>query len=443
MDLKSYFPVYKDILKLAGPVILSQVGQVTVSLADNMMVGHAGTTELAAASFANSIFIIGMVFGMGITMGSTPLVGRSFSKKQGMLVASYLKNGFILHVLIAATLVVVMGGVSLFLGKMGQPEEVVKMALPYFLVLVTSMFPLLLFFSGKQFLEGIGNTKRAMQITLIANAVNIGLNYLLIYGKFGFPELGLMGAGWATLISRILMPLMLFRTFNRVPQLKTYLHNAIHSKLERNKLKDLFNIGLPIGTQIVIEVLTFAVGAVMMGWIGKEELAAHQIALGMASATYMVGLGIGTATTIRVSHEHGVHNYAAIRKMVWAALHLVVLFMSSMGILFILFREALPWMFTQDIAVINIAASLLIVAALFQVFDGSQVCLLSVLRGMSDVKAPMFLAFLSYSVIGLPVSYLCAFAFNFGAVGIWMGFLFGLASAAVFFAIRIRKQLRE
>lgn len=443
MYLKSFFPVYKKILRLAGPVILSQVGQVSVSLADNMMVGHAGTTELAAASFANSIFIIGMVMGMGITMGLTPLVGRSFSKKENERVASYLKNGFLLYTLIALGIVAIMVGVSLFLGQMGQPVEVAEMALPYFLVLVASMFPLLLFFTGKQFLEGIGNTKKAMQITLISNAVNILLNYLLIYGKLGFPELGLMGAGWATLISRLIMPLMLLRSFTYVPQLKTYLKQAIASPVEKKKLKDLFNIGLPIGTQIVIEVLTFAIGAVMMGWIGKEQLAAHQIAIGMASFTYMISLGIGTATTIHVSHEHGVHNYDLIRKMVKASLHLVVFFMSSMGVLFVIFREAVPWLFTQDPAVIDIAAQLLIVAALFQVFDGTQVCLLSVLRGMSDVKSPMILAFLSYTVIGLPVSYGCAFWFNFGALGVWFGFLFGLIAAALFFAIRIQNQLRE
>lgn len=441
MALKSYFPFYKKNLQLAIPVILSQVGQVTVSLVDNMMVGHAGTTELAAASFSNSIFIIGMLLGMGITMGITPLVGKFFSQKNDHEVAAFLKNGFVLHGIIAMLLVVVMSVVALFLGRMGQPEEVVKLAYPYFMVLVASQLPLLLFYSLKQFLEGLGNTKVAMMITLTSNLVNLVFNYLLIFGKFGFPELGLMGAGISTFIARLIMPFLIIAFLRRHQSFSQYVKTALHAHFDRGRIKQLLSIGLPIGIQIVIEVLTFSVGAVMMGWLGKEQLAAHQIAIGMASFTYMISLGVGAASTILVSHEFGVHNIAGIRKMVSSALHLIVLFMFSMGILFILLREQLPWLFTQDRAVIQIAAGLLIIAAMFQVFDGIQVALLSVLRGMSDVRKPMILAFFSYSVIGLPISYIFGFILNFGAVGIWIGFLVGLAAAACFFTYRLRKLL--
>ena len=441
VNSKTYFPIYKKNLQLAIPVILSQVGQVTVSLVDNMMVGHAGTTELAAASFSNSIFIVGMLMGMGTTMGLTPLVGKYYRNKDENQVGSYLKNGLFIHSLIALVLMGVMTGVAFLLERMGQPREVSDIAFPYFLVLVASMFPLLVFYSFKQFLEGLGNTKMAMVITLSSNIVNVIFNYLLIYGKFGFPELGLLGAGIATFIARLIMPFMIFGFMwyhKSFVQLSRIAHQA---KIELSKVKELLNIGFPIGIQIVIEVLTFSVGAVMMGWIGKEQLAAHQVALGMASFTYMISLGIGAATTIHVSHEFGVNNIALIRRLFVAALHLVVIFMSGMGILFVIFRFQLPVLFTEDPAVIGIAAGLLIIAALFQVFDGIQVTLLSTLRGLSDVRMPMFLAFLSYSVIGLPISYACAFWLGLGSIGIWIGFLFGLASAAVLFGFRLKKIL--
>jgi len=439
--INSYINYYKKNLKLAIPVVFSQAGQVTVSLVDNMMVGHAGTTELAAASFSNSIFVLGLLFGLGITMGITPLVGRLYSKNEKEEVASYFKNGFLLHVIVALGIILVMSVVGLFLDQMGQPDDVAELSYSYFMVLVCSLFPLLLFFSGKQFLEGIGNTKIAMAITLGSNLVNVVLNYLLIFGKFGFPELGLLGAGIATLIARMLMPVFLFFYLRRNKGFSGLTDLAIGAKLEFRKVMDLLKVGFPIGVQIVIEVLTFSFGAVMMGWIGEAQLAAHQIAIGMASFTYMISLGIGAATTIRVSHAFGVGESHEIRKTMMASLHMIVVFMSFMGIIFIFCRNLLPWMFTKDVAVIQIAADLLIIAALFQVFDGLQVALLSALRGLSDVKMPMLMAFFSYSVIGVPVSYGCAFLLGFGSIGIWIGFLVGLIAAALFFGWRLKRLL--
>jgi len=377
-----------------------------------------------------------------MTMGITPLVGKSFSRKIEAEVGSYLKNGLLVHSVTAVSIIMIMVGVAFMLNKMGQPAEVSKLAFGYFLVLVGSIMPLLLFYSFKQFLEGMGNTKVAMVITLISNAVNVILNYLLIFGKFGFPELGLLGAGVATFISRLIMPFLVFvfmwhhTSFRRISRV------ARMAKLDLTKIRELFNIGFPIGAQIVVEVLTFSLGAIMMGWIGQVQLAAHQVAIGMASFTYMISLGIGASTTIHVSHEFGVKNFKLIRRFVSAALHLTVLFMSTMGVVFVLFRNELPRLFTEDLAVIKVAAGLLIIAALFQIFDGVQVALLSALRGLSDVRMPMFFAFLSYSVIGLPISYFCAFILGFGAIGVWIGFLFGLASAATLFTYRLRRMLR-
>ena len=441
MKFSAYFPLYKKNLRLAFPVVLSQIGQVTVSLVDNMMVGHVGTTELAAASFSINIFHIGMLFGIGITMGLTPLVGSAFSQKKEKMVGEYLKNGLLVHALATLVIGMVMGIISLYLNRMGQPVEVVEKAVPYYLLLVASLFPMLFFYSFKQFLEGVGNTRIAMYITLSSNLINIVLNYFLIYGKWGFPELGLNGAGIATFIARLCMPILLIPIILKNKQCKTEFRLAYYAKVQKKKLKEIFAVGFPIGLQIIIEVSTFSFGAIMMGWISKEALAAHQVAIGLASLTYMISLGIGAGTTIFVSHEKGINNYLQLRRTIYASFHLVVTFMSIMGILFILLRYQLPHLFTEDPKVVLVASNLLIVAAMFQIFDGIQVVLLSSLRGLKDVKHPMFMAFISYSLLGLPVSYLFGIVLGFGAVGIWVGFLIGLAFAALLFAIRLKKQL--
>jgi MATE family multidrug resistance protein len=371
------------------------------------------------------------------------LVGQSYSSPKKSVVGSWLKNGVLVHVLASVLLCMIMSSVVFFMNRMGQREEVVQKAIPYYLIQVASLFPMMLFFSFKQFFEGIGNTKIAMIITIVSNLVNIGLNYLLIYGKLGFPALGLNGAGYATLISRIIMPVLFIWMVWQKPSFRSYFHEAAKSHFDRDKIRQLISIGLPIGLQLVIEVLSFSLGAIMLGWISKESIAGHQIAIGMAAMTYMISFGLASGTTIRVSHAFGEHNRDELKHAIFASLQLVVAFMSLMGILFVLLRNHLPLLFTSDPAVIEVAAGLLIVGAVFQVFDGIQVVLLGALRGMADVKIPMYLAFFSYIVVSLPVSYLFAFVLGMGSPGVWIGFVGGLSSAAIFFGFRLRQQLRK
>lgn len=407
------------------------------------MVGHLGTTELAAASFTINIFHVGMLFGLGITLGITPLVGQSLNSKNPNNIGSWFRNGVLVNFIASLLLCAVMSSVVLFMNRMGQSEEVVRMAIPFYLLHVASLIPLMLFFSFKQFLEGIGNTRIAMVITIIINLVNIVLNYVLIYGKFGFPALGLNGSGYASLISRFIMPLIFIAVMLKRPTFRTYLNEALHSRLEKLKIKRLVSIGMSIGMQMVIEILAFSLGAIMLGWISKESLAGHQVAISMAAMTYMISFGLASGTTIRVSHAFGEHNLKEVKHAVFASLHMVIAFMSLMGILFVLLRNHLSLLFTSDLAVIKVAAGLLVVGAFFQVFDGIQVVLLGALRGIADVRIPMFMAFFSYIVVSLPISYLLAFTFNFGYSGVWIGFVFGLSTAAVLFGLRLRNQLHK
>ncbi|MFW5755377.1 MAG: MATE family efflux transporter [Tangfeifania sp.] len=443
MKLAEYIPFYKRNLHLAFPVVLSQIGQVLVQLVDNMMVGHVGTVELAASAFANNVFIIGMFFGMGITYGITPLVGKAFGNNKPELVVIWLKNGVLTHMIAAVLLSVLMFGAYFLLPFLGQTKDVLELSRPYYLLLCASYLPFMLFFSVKQFFEGIGNTKIAMQITLTANLINILLNYVLIFGKFGFPELGLVGAGIGTLVSRLVMPLMFVVYIIKLPRFRKYFSRARKVVFQKIRFIAVLRIGIPIAFQIVVEGITFSIGAVMMGWLGETPLAAHQVAIGLAGFTYMISLGISQATTIRISHQMGESDFISLRKAAWASTHLVLFFMSAMGIIFILAKSYLPLLFTSDTDVVAIAAQLLIVAAIFQVFDGLQVSMLGALRGMADVKIPMFMAFISYLLIGVPTSYVFTFLLGAGPQGIWYGYLVGLGSAGIFFYFRFKYNLRK
>lgn len=443
MKLAAYIPYYKRNLHLALPVVISQIGQVSVSLVDTMMVGHVGTTELAAASFANSVFVNGMVFGMGITFGMTPLIGKAYGKGNMPEALKWLKNGIFTHTIASVILTAIMTSVYFFLPRMGQTPEVTALAGPYYLILCASYIPFILFFTLKQFFEGLGNTRMAMKITITANLLNIIFNYLFIYGKFGFPEMGLNGAGIGTLISRVAMPLIFIFYITQNSLLLSYFKEAHKLTIEREKIISLLRIGIPIAFQIIVEVIAFSLGAIMMGWHGKVQLAAHQVAIGLATFTYMISLGVSQANTIRVSHQMGEQNYQGLKMAAFASTHLVLAFMSVTAVLFIVTRNYLPYLFTTDTKVISIAAGLLIIAAVFQVFDGLQVVMLSTLRGMADVKIPMFFAIISYLFIGLPVSYFFSFVLNTGPVGIWYGYVAGLGIAGIMFYLRFRFNLKK
>ncbi len=443
MKLAEYYPFYKRNLHLALPVVISQIGQVSVMLIDNMMVGHVGTTELAASAFANNVFMVGMFFGMGITFGLTPLTGNSFGNGKMNEVVVWLKNGIFTHLFAGFGLNLIMAGIYFLLPYLGQTPDVVKLAKPYYLLLCLSYLPFMLFFSLKQFFEGTGNTKIAMHITISANIINIAFNYLLIFGKLGFPEMGLNGAGLGTLISRVAMPVLFFVYIIKTPVFKNYFALAHQQLFDRQKIIRLLKIGIPIAFQIIVEGIAFSIGAIMMGWLGEVQLAAHQVAIGLASFTYMISLGISQANTIRVSHQMGVKDYKALKMAAFASTHLVLLFMSSMGIMFVFARNYLPFLFTVDTEVIKIAAGLLIIAAIFQVFDGLQVVMLSTLRGMADVKLPMFIAFFAYLVLGIPTSYLLAFPLMLGPQGIWYGYLVGLGAAGILFWFRFQHNLKK
>ncbi|GAF04524.1 Na(+)/drug antiporter [Saccharicrinis fermentans DSM 9555 = JCM 21142] len=440
---RKYSPHYWPNLKLALPVVLSQAGQMVVGLADTIMVGQLGSTELAAVSFANSIFIIGLVVNIGLSIAITPLIGKAHGAANSTQCGYWLKQGLAANLIFALLQILVMYGISFVMPYMGQDEAVIQTANSYYLILVSSILPFSIFMVFKQFTEGIANTRIAMIITLAANIINLRLNYLLIFGKGGFPQLGIDGAGWATLISRIIMPLLFVAAFMYLPFFKGYKKAFIKSKVHIQEVFSIIKTGLSIGGQMVIEVFAFSMGAIMMGWISEKAIAAHQIAISIASVTYMMSTGLASAATIKVSNYLGAGEWNHLKHAAYAIIHKVIIFMVFTAILFISLRNFLPTLFVADPNVISIASKLLVVAGIFQLFDGLQVVWLGSLRGLEDVKMPTVIAFIIWIIWALPISYICAFILNLGPVGIWIGYLTGLMAGSILLQIRFKNTYQK
>ncbi len=453
-SFKTYLPYYKRNLKVALPVMLTQLGASLVGFFDSMMVGHYATVDLAAVSFANAIFFTVMVFAMGALMGITPLVGiqvgaqhtsspiaNSPSPIANSQISSLFQNGVLFTVLLSAVMLILLGACIPFLDRFGQDPAVIEVARPYYILIVISLVPFLFFSFFKQFLEGLGNTMVAMVITLVMNGLNILLNWVFIYGNWGFEPMGATGAGIGSLISRIGMPLCFWAVMAWRKEWKQYLHIA-WQRFSWQRIRQLAKIGFPIGGQTLLETFLFTASFVIIGWISKEALAAHQISNQIADMTFMLALGIGSATTIRVSHQLGERNIHGVRMASTASVHLVLLMNTIGAALMISLRNYIPMLFTEDQEVMAIASQLIVLAGLFQYADGLQAVGAAMLRGITDVKVPMVIAFVSYILIGLSVGLLCAFPFNMGAAGIWVGFIFALAIAAICFHIRFNRKLK-
>lgn len=431
-----YLPFYRRNLKVAGPIVLSQVGGALVQLIDTFMVSRLGTVALASVSFASAVFLIAFTFSNGLLMGATPIVGQLYAKGDRKRISVIFENLFVFAVVAMTLLMALLMAVRQLLPYMGQENAVVELAIPYFTVLVISLLPNALFMSIKQVFEGLGNTSVAMVITITSNIVNIVFNYFMIYGKCGFPEMGVLGAGVATLISRCSMPIMFILYIRLTNRWWAYIKDFRWSLVSLTAIRELVSVGFPIALHMLMEMSAFAVSGIMMGWLGAASLAGHQIASNVSNLLFMVVLGISAATTIRVSHQYGARDYDAMRKAANASIHLCLLANAIMGSLIIIFRREISMLFSQDPEVILIGSHVLVMAGIFQLSDGMQAVGAGILRGLKDVKITMYVAFLAYIVINLPLGYVLAFVAGLGATGIWMGFIGGLSVAAVLFRIR-------
>ena len=457
-SFRTYLPYYKRNLKVALPVMLTQLGAAMVGLADSIMVGHYGTTDLAAVSFSNAIFFTVMVFAMGAVMGITPLVGHVHGRLEKLQqlnapeeelahkheqITSYLVNGLVYTGLMCIFSLLLLVPCIAFLDRFGQEPEVVACARPYYTLIVLSIIPFLLFCFSKQFLEGLDNTWVAMLITLGCNLLNIALNWVFIYGHCGLEPMGAEGAGWASLIARCLMPVCFLVAMLLKDEWRRYIQAIRLCFITRREVEHLIHIGTPIGLQSFAEAFLFTASFIIIGWINKEALAAHHIANQMADLTFMLALGIGSATTIRVSHQLGKGDLHAVKMASRASVHLC-LTMNTIGAAIMIFgRHYIPYIFTEDPQVIPIASSLLIIAGTLQYADGLQCIGAAMLRGIQDVRVPMRIALFAYIGVALPLGLALTFPVGWGAQGMWIAFVIALAITAVLFHVRFHEQLKR
>ncbi|MCG8476190.1 MAG: MATE family efflux transporter [Cytophagales bacterium] len=438
MNFKSHF---RKNIKLAYPVMLSQAGQILVGVADSIMVGQTGTVPLAAVSFSNSVFVVLLTFGIGIAMALTPLVAEADGKRDELRVAALLKNGLWVISLIGILLTVCGFLILQKLEWFEQPAEVLELSVNYFSILSLSLLPAMIFQAGKQVVDGLSHTKQSMLISLTANLVNVVLNYILIYGHLGFSPLGIDGAGYATLISRILMTLLMMDFVFRSKRLKIshFFHQA---KTSRVIIRRILSLGIPSGLQVLFEVGAFSFGGIMCGWLGSEALAAHQIAANISSLTYMMASGIGVAATIRVGNFLGKKDFQDMRRAGYSSIMLATGLMMLCGLALVIFSQHIPALYVDDPKVISMAASLLLICAIFQISDGVQVSTVSSLRGLQDVKIPSLYILTAYWVMGLPIGYILAFKMHLGVSGIWIGFVIGLTVIAALAVFRFHRLSR-
>ncbi len=433
----------KSTMNLAYPVMIGQLGYIMMQVVDNMMVGGLGDAPLAAASLANGLFLIILIVGIGVSYAVTPLVAISIGANKKNESERIFQQSILVNIVLGIILIVITYFCSNIFQYLNQPIQVYKLAASYSKILGYSILPIMLFQTYKQFIEGLSITRPAMVITIIANLINAIINWILVYGHYGFPKLELNGSGWATFSSRLFMAIAIIWYVKKSARFRQFDVRLKFHKINFQVVKNILSLGLPSAVQYVFEVGAFSFAIVMIGWLGTKQLAAHQIAINLASITYMATLGISSAGAIRVGVAVGKQNISEVRQAGFTAILLGAAIMFCCGIIFISFNKFFPSLYIRDDSVITIASQLLIIAAIFQIFDGTQAVGIGVLRGLTDVKVPTLITFFAYWIIALPVGYILGFLFNLNVIGVWIGFLIGLMTSAILLTIRFNIKSRK
>ena len=445
MNLSTYTKEFSYNLRLAYPIILGMLGHTVVGIVDNIMVGKLGPDELAAVSLGNSFVFIAMSLGIGFSTAITPLVAEADGKSNIEDGRSAFHHGLYLCTILGVALFTLIFFSKPIISYMGQPEHVVELAKPYLDIVAFSLIPLIMFQAYKQFADGMSETKYSMWATIIANIVNVIFNYLLIYGIWIFPKMGIVGAAIGTIISRFVMLGYMHYMMNKKVKFHPFFKGFDLKKIKREVNIKVIRLGTPSALQMFFEVALFTGAIWLSGVIGTTSQAANQIALSLASFTFMFAMGMSVAAMIRVANQKGLNDYKKLRIVAMSIFLLAIILEIAFALIFVVFHKHLPVLFVdmnnvkdlvKNTEVVTIAAQLLLVAAVFQISDGIQVVVLGALRGLQDVKIPMYMTFISYWIIGFPVSIYLGLYTELKAAGIWIGLLAGLTSAAIFLYIR-------
>ena len=434
---------YKSLLKLAIPIIIGQLGGIITGLADTIMVGQHSTAELAASSFVNNVLNTFIIFGTGFSFALTPLVGENIARDKKYVVSAWLKNGIVANLILAIVLVAILTVIYFNVERFGQPSELMPLIKPYFVISMISIIFIMLANSFRQFVEGITNPSVSMWILVTGNMLNILGNYLLIYGKWGLPEMGLMGAGYSTLISRIFMFVMFVLVFLLRPSYKAYRKGFMRMWVLPNRLIRVTKLGVPIAFQQGLEAATFSLTAIMVGWLGSTELAAHQVVISISTISFTTYLGLGSATAIRTSFFKGAKDWNQVRKTTVAGLHLGVIVSTLTCLVLFIFRNDVSFVFSSDPQIATIVVMLLPILMLYQYVDGAQIVLANALRGLSDVKPIMWISFVTNFLIAIPAGYLLGFPFGMGIRGVWLAYPIGFVFSVILLGMRARKLMNR
>lgn len=456
MNLKQYTKEFSYNLKLAYPIILGMIGHTLVGIVDNIMVGKLGPTELAAVSLGNSFVFIAMSLGVGFSTAITPLIAEADGEKNIEKGRSVFHHGLYLCSILGIALFILIFFCKPLIAFMGQPEAVVEMAKPYLDIVGCSLIPLIIYQAYKQFADGLSETKYSMWATIIGNLTNVVINYFLIYGIWIFPEWGIIGAAVGTIVSRFVMLGFMHYVMVSKPKFHPYFKGFSFKEIKSEINKKIIQLGLPSSMQMFFEVALFTGAIWLCGIIGTTSQAANQIALSLASLTFMFAMGLSVAAMIRVGNQKGLADYVKLRRVAISIFLLVVVIEIVFALLFVALHTSLPYIFVniedaenlaKNLEVIAIASQLLLVAAVFQISDGLQVVILGALRGLQDAKIPMYITFVAYWIIGFPISIYLGLYTSLGATGVWIGLSAGLTAAAIFLYIRFqnltRKLIRE
>jgi MATE family multidrug resistance protein len=437
---------------LAYPVILGMLGHTLISIVDNMMVGNLGSTELAAVSLGGSFVFIGMSLGIGFSTAITPLVSMADAEKDDNKLRSVFHHGLFSCVILGIFIFTLIVLAKPIMYLMHQPKEVIDLASPYIDWVAFSLIPVIIFQGYKQFADGLSRTKYSMYAIFMANIVHIIINYMLIYGFWIFPKLGIIGAALGTVISRILMVVFMHFIMKNNAQLNPYFKNFSFREIKKSMLKKIASLGIPSAMQMLFEVALFTAAIWLCGSIGKTTQAANQIALTLATTTFMFAMGLSVTATIRVGNNKGLMDYKNLIIVARSVFLLAIILETIFGLLFVILHNFLPHLFLnmenvnqviENKEVIIIASKLLLVAAVFQISDGIQVVVLGALRGLQDVKVPMYITFFAYWVVGFPISFYLGKYTELKAVGVWIGLLAGLSTAALFLYLRFHKLTKQ
>ena len=434
---------YKALAQLALPIMVGQLGMLLVGFADTIMIGHHSTQELAAASFVNNLLTLAIVTGIGFSLGLTPVVGALQGQKRQAEAGLALKSSLVANTLVALGLIAAAMVLYLFLDRLGQPEELLPIIRPYYLIVTLAMLPVMWFNSGRQFTDGIAKPQYGMWILLAGNGLNILGNWLLINGIGPFPELGLNGAGISTIFARSCMALTYLFLIGRGRRFQRYRVGLFRHRGMRPMVKRLFHLGTPMAMQSGMECASFSLCAILVGWIGTLALASHQIMCIISQFNFMIYLGLGTAVSIRTSHFYGQGRINEVRQTAASGFRLMLLLEVVLSALLFTVHDVMGGWFTDNTEVTAMVSSLFVVFVAYQFGDGMQINYANALRGITDVKALALIAFVAYFLISLPASYLFAFPLDMGLVGVWLGFPFGLTSAGVMLWWRFQRQTKH